>query len=279
MAAPVPSPASSLLSAGLAHLVWRGDRLADTVPGLPTGYPTLDAALPGGGWPAGALSELLVPRTGAGELGLLLPLLAQVPPRRWSACIAPPGQPYAPALAAAGVALERLLLVDADTPAHARWAARQALESRSCHVVLLWLAEADMGALRRLQLAAEQSGTPLILIRPADCAGQPSPAVLRLALTARDGGVELRILKRRGPQPAGPLAIDLPWPDGCRPGVPRSATVSVVPPRRLVLVGRPALRQTAFGGASQENAGPPQVFLTPLGGGNVKDVSWGHSER
>src|SRR5205814_8125795 len=31
-------------------------------------------------------------------------------------------------------------------------------------------------------------------------------------------------------------------------------------------------------GSSQGNAGPPQVFLTPSGGGNVEDVSWGRSE-
>ena len=244
MAAALPSlPATP--PASLDHLVWRGDRLATaTAPGLPTGYPALDAALPGGGWPTGALSELLVPHAGVGELGLLLPLLAQVPARRWAVCIAPPGQPYAPALAAAGVPLERLLLVDVRSPAHARWAARQALDSHSCHIVLLWLGQADMGALRRLQLAAEASATPLILVRPASVAGQPSPAVLRLGLAARNGGVDVRILKRRGPQLADPLAIDLPWPDGDRPGYappdtgsPSSPDASQ-PKMALALVGR-----------------------------------------
>ena len=226
------APAS--VASPLDQLVWRGDQLATPVlPGRPTGHAALDAALPGGGWPPAALTELLLPRNGVGELGLLLPQLAAVPSGRWAACIAPPGLPYAPALAAAGVPLERLLIVQAESPAHARWAARQALDSRSCEVVLLWLAEADMGALRRLQLAAEESGTPLILLRPDSAARQPSPAVLRLALTPCRGGVEVRILKRRGPQLAEPLSLQLPWPaKGSRPDggiAPSPATAALQP--------------------------------------------------
>jgi cell division inhibitor SulA/protein ImuA len=153
---------------------------------------------------------MLVPHTGVGELGLILPLLRHIPERQWAVCIAPPGQLYAPALAGMGIRLDHLLCVDAASPAHARWAARQSLNSRSCKAVVMWLAEADNSALRRLQLAAEESATALILIRPASFASQPSPAVLRLALAARDGGVDVRILKRRGPQLAGPVGIDLP---------------------------------------------------------------------
>jgi hypothetical protein len=36
--------------------------------GLPTGYDALSAELPGGGWPAGAVTELLLGQDGAGEL-------------------------------------------------------------------------------------------------------------------------------------------------------------------------------------------------------------------
>lgn len=211
MATPAALSASAL--AALDHLVWRGDRLAtEAAPGRPTGHPDLDAVLPGGGWPAGALTELLIPHFGVGEFGLLLPQLRNIPAGRWGVCIAPPSLPYAPALAAAGVPLGRLLLVHAESPAHARWACRQALASRSCEIVLLWLAEADMAALRRLQLAAEDSATPLILLRPAHVAAQASPAVLRLGLRADRGGIQVRVLKRRGPLLAAPLHLPLPWP-------------------------------------------------------------------
>ena len=101
--------------------------------------------------------------------------------------------------------------MQAESPAHARWACRQALASRSCEIVLLWLAEADMAALRRLQLAAEDSATPLILLRPASVASQASPAVLRLGLSADRGGLQVRVLKRRGPMLTAPVHLALPW--------------------------------------------------------------------
>ena len=184
-----------------AGLLWRGDRLANVhVPVQPSGHPALDALLPGGGWPAGALIELLCDRPGIGELSLLLPLMRQVAAPRWLACIAPPFTPYAPALAAAGVALERLLWIAPATPQDARWSIRQALASGSCGLVLAWIERADMAALRRLQLAAENSATPLFLFRPQRLAGQASPAVLRLQLEAAGSEhLAIRVLKRRGP--------------------------------------------------------------------------------
>jgi len=49
--------------------VWRG-RLAEAgVPALSSGFPVLDAELPGGGWPRGALTEILVDGAGLGERG------------------------------------------------------------------------------------------------------------------------------------------------------------------------------------------------------------------
>jgi len=45
-----------------------------------SGFPLLDAQLPGGGWPHGVLTELLLPEPGVGELRLLAPALATVAP-------------------------------------------------------------------------------------------------------------------------------------------------------------------------------------------------------
>ena len=45
-----PAALSATTLSALEHLVWRGDRLAvEAAPGRPTGYPALDAVLPGGG--------------------------------------------------------------------------------------------------------------------------------------------------------------------------------------------------------------------------------------
>jgi hypothetical protein len=53
--------------------IWRGDRLAQAgADVLPTGFAELDEQLPGGGWPRGALTEILIEREGIGELRLRL---------------------------------------------------------------------------------------------------------------------------------------------------------------------------------------------------------------
>ena len=93
--------------------VWRGDALA-TLPGVTvaSGYPALDEELPGGGWPQGQLTEFFSAQAGVGELSLLLPALGRLSAAGgWLALVAPPCLLHAPAWAAAGVALERLLVV------------------------------------------------------------------------------------------------------------------------------------------------------------------------
>ena len=52
--------------------IWRRSAAQQPrVRALPTGWDTLDARLPGGGWPQGALSEILFEQDGLGELDLL----------------------------------------------------------------------------------------------------------------------------------------------------------------------------------------------------------------
>lgn len=186
--------------------LWRAGRRTRHWPTLPSGYPRLDALLPGGGWPAGMLTEVAVERWGSGELALFMPLLARLSGDEnghatgWITWVSPPFLPYAPALAAAGVNLAQLLLVHGQNDAESLWAAEQALQSRSCRVVLAWAERADGRCLRRLQLAAESSRTPLILFRPPAALAAPSPAALRLRLDADTGagGVCLRLVKHRG---------------------------------------------------------------------------------
>lgn len=176
---------------------------------LPTGYASLDAALPGGGWPRNALTELLVGDCGRGELSLLLPALIALAAEkdsqgalRWLCWVAPPCIPYAPALAAHGLSLERLLLVHPRRHrqrADSLWAAEQALSCGQCAAVLVWTRRPAMVALRRLQLAAEASSAWVVALRPAAEAAERSPAALRLSLHA---GGWVRLLKCRGGAPA-----------------------------------------------------------------------------
>jgi len=200
------------LSELLAHpSVWRG-RSRAAVETFPTGFPALDAGLPGGGWPRHGLIEILTPHPGVGELCLLLPALAalsRLTPARWCTWICPPHEPFAPALEAHGVALDRMLVVRTHLPL---WAHEQSLRSGACETALAWLPRASPRAVRRLQLAAEQGRALGVLYRSQKFAGEASPAMLRVMLepTMRAGkqGARLTLLKSRG---GSREPIDLTW--------------------------------------------------------------------
>lgn len=193
------------LSRLLEHpAIWRG-RSAARAKTLPTGFAALDEGLPGGGWPHAGLIEILPACLGAGELSLLLPALAAVtqrPEARWCAWVAPPLQPFAPALAERGVALERVLVVNArrkDTQSKpALWAFEQTLRSGACDIALAWLRSALPRQIRRLHLAAERGGTLGVLFRPREAARDASPAALRVAVEPAAPGVRVTLLKSRG---------------------------------------------------------------------------------
>ncbi|MGQ0657177.1 MAG: hypothetical protein ACT4NU_03640 [Chromatiales bacterium] len=92
--------------------IWRGGQTPSVIrSGVPTGFAALDVLLPGGGWPRGALTEIVVAE-GHGALSLLMPALARLrEDDRWIAFVAPPYLPYPPALAARGINLARVLCV------------------------------------------------------------------------------------------------------------------------------------------------------------------------
>jgi len=189
--------------------LWRGGS-APPVAGLPSGFAQLDAQLPGAGWPVGALSEILIDRSGIGELQLLMPMLARLTRAdRWAAFIAPPYIPYAPALRRAGMNLAHVLVVHPRESNDALWAIEQALRAGTCGAVLAWPAAADMKRLRRLQLAAETGNALGVLFRPGSVAAENSPAALRLKLEPVAGALAVHILKRRGGWPTGPVILEM----------------------------------------------------------------------
>jgi protein ImuA len=197
------------MSEGLSRLlqhpaIWRG-RSAARLRTLPTGFPALDEGLPGGGWPRAGLIELLPSCFGAGELSLLLPALAAVtrnPEARWCAWVAPPLQPFAPALAQCGVVLERVLVVQPPKKGagekSALWAFEQTLRSGACDIVLAWLRSALPRQIRRLHLAAERGATLGVLFRPREAVRDSSPAALRVAVEPACRGTRITLLKSRG---------------------------------------------------------------------------------
>lgn len=184
--------------------VWRAGEMPP-VGELASGFPALDALLPGGGWPLPGLTEMLSDDEGIGALRLLLPALAMLSRRgQWLIWISPPHIPYAPALAAAGVDLARLLIVEADAGprrdgAEGLWAFEQALRFPDCGAALAWLGAIEPLRLRRLKLGCEAGQSLGIMFRPRRYAHQPSPAALRLELTpVASGTLEVDVLKCRG---------------------------------------------------------------------------------
>ncbi len=195
--------------------IWRGRRPSWTdAESIASGYAELDAQLPGGGWPRGTLSEILLPRPGIGELRLLLPALARLhDEKKWIALIAPPYIPYAPAWQASGLDLSRLLWVRPRDAADQLWAVEQALRAGTCGAVLAWPGSTpSFQQLRRLQLAAESGRSWGVLFRPPASAAQPTPASVRLHIQAHSRTLAVHLLKRRGAWAGEPVQITLPFP-------------------------------------------------------------------
>ncbi|HWD33881.1 MAG TPA: translesion DNA synthesis-associated protein ImuA [Pseudomonas sp.] len=185
--------------------VWKGRPQVQAQGLQPSGHAALDRALPGGGWPPAALTEILLAAQGCGELHLLWPSLARLTANgERVVLVAPPFIPYAPAWQAAGVDLQWLTLIETAAD-EVLWAAEQCLRSGSCGAVLCWPHKADDRALRRLQVAAESGQTLAFALRPLQAALNPSPAALRIAIDARPA--QWRVLKCRGGlAPSMPIA-------------------------------------------------------------------------
>lgn len=177
--------------------VWRGHAApATAAPRHPSGHAALDAGLPQGGWPDSALTEVLMPVDGVGELALLFPTMARLTQAgQRVVLVAPPYRVHAPGWAGAGIALPQLQVVQA-SPRDAPWAAEQCLRSAACAAVLCWPGHADDRTLRRLQVAAESGQCLGFAFRDARHARDPSPAALRVCIEA--GTRCLRVLKCRG---------------------------------------------------------------------------------
>jgi hypothetical protein len=207
----MPREVSSLADVLADARVWKL-KDASAAPARPvwsTGKSSLDARLPGGGWPTASLIEVLLDDTGLGEVQLFLPALVACQRSTagnapWIVWIAPPHEPYAPALAQQGIELGRLLIVRPTSATEALWAAEQALSSGVCAAVLLWLKGTDDRWLRRLKLAAEAGGSLGVLFRPERHRFESSPANLRIVMSRGSPCAHIDLLKVQGGRP-GPV--------------------------------------------------------------------------
>ncbi|MGE0423960.1 MAG: ImuA family protein [Reyranellaceae bacterium] len=146
------------------------------LPAVPLDMPEIDAVLPDGGLACGALHEIVpgdVAHDGA-ALGFTAAALGRFATARrgqilWihrhaGGLTAPP---YAPALAAF-VDPARVILACCRRVEDALWTMEEGLRCGALAAVVGEIDRVELAATRRLQLAAEKSGVPALLLRAAD---------------------------------------------------------------------------------------------------------------
>ena len=159
---------------------------------LPFGIKAIDRHLPGGGLALGALHEVAGGSHGAINGAAAALFVAGVAARTrgkvlW--CITRPDL-FAPALAQAGLVPDRVIYVEAGDEKAVLACFEESLRHGGLAAVVAEVARLSMTASRRLQLAAESSGTIGLAIRrwrrPAEAAdfGQPTAFVTRWRVSA-----------------------------------------------------------------------------------------------
>jgi protein ImuA len=220
-----------------------------------TGFPALDAELPGAGWPCGALTEILQPQPTVTEWRLLAPAIRQTVDKRLQVVIVgPPKHPHLPGLRFAGLDERYLVWIQAETPSERLWVTEQLVKSNSAGLLVSWLPQARQEQIRRLQVCASACSGPVFLCRPAAAEFEPSAAPLRVQVRfGVDWELQVRLLKRKGPThesdilvPSVPGGLDLVL-------TPRLTKPSLLLAARLVrdaevshAVGSPASRQASL---------------------------------
>lgn len=219
------------------------------VKALPLGLRQIDAALPDGGFPRGAVSEISSPYGLARATSLALAACASAQAEAklrsgdetssaWCAFLDPSRTLFAPAVARAGVDLERLLVIHPAAEDLARVAARVAA-SGAFSVVVIDLAGVPgqrspqrldrwVNAVRRLALAVEGTETAIVLL--TDTYAQRSmqlPVALRIEIDrASTDRLVLRVAKDRRGRVAAASSIALPFEAAARPGLASSSPPS-----------------------------------------------------
>lgn len=211
MAPPRLHPDLHALTEALSGIAptWRG-RTDERTGTQATGFTELNALLPGGGWPMGALTEIIARQEGIGEVSLTLPAIRQLcRSQRRIIFIDPPFSPDPPALHGRGLPLDLTVWIATRSDQERLWAACQLLREKATAAVLLWSAHSDERSLRKLQLAAETGRGLCFLFRGMTALHNPSPAAVRLELSPANRQLQISVRKVRGGRP-GTVMIRIP---------------------------------------------------------------------
>lgn len=196
-----------------------------------TGHPSLDEALPGGGWPLSSLIELMQPQPAQGEWRLLAPALSRMMSADMPVLLVnPPHEPSLLGLQQQNLPAEGFIRTQTSSLADGLWVLDQALKADCFGAILAWLPHAPAQAFRRLQTVAARHAGLLFAFRESQAARFPSAAPLRLALSLGPcpHPLHINVLKRRGSP--WPHTIVLPaWPDDLSAVLPRPHAPELMP--------------------------------------------------
>ncbi len=199
------------LPSSISQAIWRGTEVGQATDSVvATGFPALDAQLPGGGWPCNSLTELLQPQPSLCEWRLLAPTLAGlVSSGGQILLVGPPKRPHAPGLMKLGITEKNLVWIAADTPAERLWTTEQLVKANPRGgAILAWLPQARTEQIRRLQVHAQSCDCPVFLFRPEAAQLDASPAPLRVLTTlGPDWELSVQILKRKGALMDGAITL------------------------------------------------------------------------
>jgi protein ImuA len=135
---------------------------------LSLGVAEIDAALPWGGLPLGALHEIVTPDAGddGAALGFAAVLLGRLAARQDKPVVWVAGRDdlYAPGLAALGLPPDRLVVVRPGRGVRPQWAMEEGVRCPDLAGVAGEVWDLDVTAARRLQLAARTSGVIVLAL-------------------------------------------------------------------------------------------------------------------
>ena len=235
--------------------IWRGDQLGSPATSvIASGFPSLDAELPGAGWPCHSLTEVLQPQATVAEWRLLAPAMRQVVARGGNiVVVGPPKSPHLPGLKYAGLDERHLVWIQAEAPAERLWVTEQLINTNASGLLVSWLPQARQEQIRRLQVCAQACDGPVFLCRPAAAENEPSAAPLRVQLRfGLDWELHVHLLKRKGPTHEGVIALS-----SVPGGLESIITPRLLSPSRIIasrqaregqahVVGGPASRQPSL---------------------------------
>lgn len=179
-----PEPAIESLRAQIEKIEGRSRRVKSV---LPFGIAEVDTRLPGGGLALGALHEIAGGGNGAIDGAAAALFAAGIAARTRGKILWVITRPdlFAPALAQAGLAPDRVIYVEAGNDKTVLACIEEGLRHGGLGAVVGEVARLDMTASRRLQLCAEETGTIGIALRrwrrqtEASDFGQPTAAMTR----------------------------------------------------------------------------------------------------